>query len=103
MKHHSQSFRSSQWAVDQKELRALPPHRYVIRMSALGEIEDWGAGPIYTIPVHLAEKEWVDIDDLLHVFRYAWSVYGALQAKPFQVSVMENTERVARRIAERGY
>ncbi len=96
-------YQGSQWAVNQELFWALPPERYDFQTRRIGEIEDWGSGPIYTFPVHMAEKEWVDIEDFIEVFQAAWSLYGALLPAPLDKEVMERTVRQARKVAERGY
>ena len=93
----------SQWAVDQSRFWALPPERYEFGTSRIGEIEDWGNGRIYTFPVHMAEKNWVDIEDFISVFQVAWSIYGALQEQPLNPEIMERTIRQARKRSARGY
>lgn len=95
--------RGAQWAVDQETFRALPPERYSIPTRWIGNIDDWGNGPVYEFPVHMAEKSWVDIDDLISVFRAAWYVYGALQPAQLDDAIMERTVQQARKVSGRGY
>lgn len=96
-------YRGTQWEVNQKPFRAIPPERYDFETRRIGEVEDWGNGPIYTFPVHMAGKEWVDIEDFIEVFQMAWSLYGALQPEPLDPDVMERTIRQARKVSARGY
>ena len=93
-----------QWEVDQHVFRTRLGHlNYDFATSRMGEIEDWGFGPIYTFPVHLAEKDWVDIEDFIVVFTYAWLVYGALQSAPLDRVVLERSLQRARKVSARGY
>jgi hypothetical protein len=93
-----------QWEVDQHIFRTRPPEdNYDFATRRIGEIEDWGNCPIYTFPVHLAEKEWVDIEDFIEVFVLAWSVYGPLQPQPLDQTILDRSLFHARKVARQRF
>ena len=72
-------FSNSQWNVTDYGIEAKPPGSvYEIDGKRLLEITDRGrAGTFYDWPVHMAEKEWVDLSAFNEAFVMALTIHGA--------------------------
>ena len=77
-KSMDQFYNNSQWRVTRQGLEAKKPEKYQIFADQLDSRAARGEGgtDIYDFPIHLAEKEWVDLNLFLSAFRHALDHHG---------------------------
>jgi hypothetical protein len=61
-------FQNDQWAVTSFGLERVNGRQYFLEGAALAEIREWRNTIIPGMALHLAEKEWVDLDLMMPAF-----------------------------------
>jgi hypothetical protein len=88
-------YRNHQWAVTKYGVETIKPEApYYFEAKRLADLTDYGQGPLYNWPIHMAEKGWVDIEAFIEAFVKALE----LHAKKYKPPV--DNELLARSLAE---
>lgn len=96
-------FRNSQWAVTKSALKTVKPEvPYEIDISRLTETTNRSGTTYYDWPLHLAEKEWVQMAAFIEAFKKALDVHRgkyqpALDREMLDRSIAESQRMRARR------
>lgn len=70
-------FKNSQWVVTDWGLETCPPEaKYEIKASRLLETTTRSGATFYDWPIHLAEKEWVNLAAFAEAFTHALSAHA---------------------------
>jgi hypothetical protein len=83
-------FANSQWAVTNYGLQCLTDP-YDIDAERLGKFRLWASPARYDWPLHLAEKEWVDIVAFCEAFREALRIHGKRYKGKLDMAQLEAT------------
>jgi len=71
------NYKNSQWRVTKSGLETVRPEAlYQVDKSQLDDLVDRGGGPMYDLPVHLAEKDWVDLSLFRSAYISAFEAHG---------------------------
>jgi hypothetical protein len=101
MKHDSRSlcsFKNAQWAVTGYGVEVLPPEpEYFIEADRLAErtID----GRLLNWPLHMARKEWVEIELFLTAFKTALDIHMEKYGAPIVPELIEKSFQHARAVA----
>ena len=94
------TFKNSQWAVTKYGLEVLKPEPpYEIKASRLTETTTRNDGTFYDWPVHVAEKEWVDLGAFAEAFRQALEFHKGSYSPEVNSEMLEASFTKASRIA----
>jgi hypothetical protein len=70
--------RGQQWMVTSTGIEPADGSKsYLIEAERLTELTTRSNGTFYDWPIHMAEKEWVDMSDFLLVFAAALAIHGS--------------------------
>jgi len=94
-------FENNQWAVTDWGLQSVKPgapYEYNIGAERLLEMNGSGRGQFYDWPVHMAEKNWIDMAAFSEAFRKALDLHkgkyrGSVDQKLLEASFAEAQNR----------
>lgn len=96
------SYQNSQWAVTEYGLETVAPEaRYEIEASRLTETTKRGDDTFYEWPVHLAEKEWVDLGAFIQAFEKALELHKDRYSLNLDTEMLEASKKMASCIAKK--
>ncbi|GAB6843284.1 hypothetical protein HNR00_002210 [Methylorubrum rhodinum] len=95
------SFQNSQWKANEDGLVSIAPkapYEYFIEASRLNEPHVQNGEDLYSWPLHMARKTWIDIDDFLEAFDHAIRLQSALSNIIFDDKILAKTCLLARNL-----
>lgn len=96
------NFSNHQWTVDLDGIEGNPETgRYFIELDRIDATTERRGVTYYDFPIHLAEKEWVDIDAFIAAFEYALRSWANLVGEAVDEAMLAATFQEARQIAEK--
>jgi len=91
-------FKNRQWTVTAYGMECRSPYRYDIEASRLLEM---GYGGLYDWPIHMAEKEWVDIEAVIEAFTKALELHQGNYIAVADPDTLAKSIDFARKVRER--
>ena len=94
-------FKNAQWAVTDYGIETVKPEAsYEIDAGRLTEMSERSNGTFYDWPVHMAEKEWVDIEAFNEAFAEALEEHEGRYSPEVDLALLAATFTEAYRIAK---
>lgn len=94
--------KKSQWAVDHHGIKGnSETGRYFIAIHRVPAITERHSGTFYDWPLHMAEKDWVDLPQFLEAFEKAIRLHAALTGKRIDLELLCASHIEAWRIWEK--
>ena len=92
-------FKNSQWVVTADTLRTVPPESvYIIEVSRLTETTTRHNGVFYDWPLHMSEKEWVNLNFFFEAFVNALEIHDGKYSPALDGSMLDASLAEARRL-----
>ena len=94
-------FQNWQWTVDLDGIEGNPATgRYFLPLDSIDQTTARNSATFYDLPIHMAEKELVDIDLFFAAFEYALRLWAKLAGQMVDEAMLIATFQEARAIAE---
>ena len=85
-------FKNHQWEVTSNMVKSCRPYpTYEFEAKRLSETTDRGYGIFYEWPVHLAEKNWVDVDAFNEAFVRALEIHKGKYVPPLDAVMLKHS------------
>jgi hypothetical protein len=94
-------YQNHQWKVTELGIESLSPDfDYEVEAERLLEVAERNGETLYDLPVHMAEKCWVDIEAFIAAFEKALAIHASRYKPELDEEMLAASFRAARREAQ---